>query len=123
MTQQRVPDELYGAFSRKVDELRRRIDEGTLDFWKTMNSLQCLIEGGKAFPAPESVLDKPVQVVLDLTVRARMPITRLRIETVRQLVDRTASDLSSQLIPTFGERELNEIRQRLAEVGLHLKGE
>ena len=45
MTRKRVTDEEYGNLSRKLSELCRRVDEGTLPFEATMEGLQRLIEG------------------------------------------------------------------------------
>lgn len=39
-----LPDEQYGKLSRRVKELMRRIDEGTLDFDLAMTNIQQLIE-------------------------------------------------------------------------------
>lgn len=44
MTQRRVTDEQYGRLQRRMAELSRRVEEGTLSFDKTMDGLQALIE-------------------------------------------------------------------------------
>ena len=44
-----VPDELYGQLKFRLDDLCRRIKEGTLSFDLTMNGLQGLIEGTQVF--------------------------------------------------------------------------
>ena len=48
MTRKRVTDEEYGRLSRRLSELSRRVDEGTLPFEATMAELQRLIEGQEA---------------------------------------------------------------------------
>src|SRR5579859_1622029 len=40
-----VPDEQYGKLTRKLDEVARRVDEGTIPFEPTMLQLQKLVEG------------------------------------------------------------------------------
>jgi len=40
----KITNELLGGFNRKVADLLRRIDEGTLDYWRVMNQLQLVIE-------------------------------------------------------------------------------
>jgi hypothetical protein len=45
MTRRSVTDEHYTALSRRLDEIKRRVDEGTLEFEPTMDSLQAVIEG------------------------------------------------------------------------------
>lgn len=45
MTRKCVTDEQYGRLSRRLDELKRRVDEGTLPFERVMADAQSLIEG------------------------------------------------------------------------------
>jgi len=45
MTRRCVDDEQYGQLSRRVDELKRRVDEKALDFDVNMQLLQQMIEG------------------------------------------------------------------------------
>lgn len=44
MTRRRVSDEQFGQLTRRADELRRRVYEGTLPFDSTMDGLQMLIQ-------------------------------------------------------------------------------
>ncbi len=48
MTRKRVTDEEYGNLSRRLSEVSRRVDEGTLPFEATMEGLQRLVEGQEA---------------------------------------------------------------------------
>ena len=41
----RLPNELLGGFYRRIDDLIRRMDEGTLEYWLVMNAIQKIIEG------------------------------------------------------------------------------
>ncbi len=45
MTRKRVSDEQYGNLTRRLDEIKRRVDEGTLDYGATMSAIQTFIEG------------------------------------------------------------------------------
>jgi transcriptional regulator with XRE-family HTH domain len=69
------------------------------------------------------ILDRPVDT-LGLSVRAERCLkenARKPILTVRQLVGCSARSLLA--IPNFGQTTLMEIRQKLTEYGLRLKGE
>jgi DNA-directed RNA polymerase subunit alpha len=58
---------------------------------------------------------------LNLSVRARKCTTKLGITTIGELVRRTAEDLME--CKNFGVTSLNEVREKLAERGLKLRGE
>ena len=58
---------------------------------------------------------------LALSVRARKCTTKLGITTIGELVRRTAEDLME--CKNFGVTSLNEVREKLAERGLRLRGE
>jgi len=58
---------------------------------------------------------------LNLSVRARKCTTKLGITTIGDLVRRTADDLLE--CKNFGVTSLNEVRERLAERGLRLRGD
>lgn len=58
---------------------------------------------------------------LSLSVRARKCTTKLGITTIGELVRRTAEDLME--CKNFGVTSLNEVREKLAERGLRLRGE
>ncbi len=45
MTRRCVPDELYGRLNRRLDDLKRRIDEETIPLQRAINDIQFLIEG------------------------------------------------------------------------------
>lgn len=67
---------------------------------------------------PESVLNQSVED-LELSVRAARALERLNITTVGDLASRTEAEMLG--LSNFGETSLNEIKQRLAEVGLTLR--
>ena len=58
---------------------------------------------------------------LNLSVRARKCTTKLGIMTVGDLVRRTAEDLLE--CKNFGVTSLNEVREKLADRGLKLRGD
>ena len=58
---------------------------------------------------------------LNLSVRARKCTTKLGIMTIGELVRRTAEDLME--CKNFGVTSLNEVREKLSERGLKLRGE
>jgi DNA-directed RNA polymerase subunit alpha len=57
---------------------------------------------------------------LELSVRARKCLQRLGITTLGELAARTEAELLA--IKNFGQTSLNEIKRRLVEVGLALRG-
>jgi DNA-directed RNA polymerase subunit alpha len=58
---------------------------------------------------------------LNLSVRARKCTTKLGIATIGELLRRTGEDLME--CKNFGVTSLNEVRERLAERGLKLRGD
>lgn len=68
-------------------------------------------------PGSEAVLAKPVSE-LELSVRARRCLQRLNIVTISDLIQHTEADLLATR--NFGVTSLNEIKSRLAELGLQL---
>jgi DNA-directed RNA polymerase subunit alpha len=64
-------------------------------------------------------LDQPIED-LDLTERPRNCLKRAQINTVRELLERTPEDLMA--ITNFGDKSLDEVREKLDERGLTLRG-
>jgi DNA-directed RNA polymerase subunit alpha len=58
---------------------------------------------------------------LNLSVRSRKCMTRLGITLIGELVNRTPDELLSA--KNFGVTSLNEIRAKLAEVGIKLRND
>jgi DNA-directed RNA polymerase subunit alpha len=71
-----------------------------------------------AVVANEGVLATPV-ADLELSVRSRKALGRLRVATLGELASKTEADLLS--CKNFGQTSLNEIKQRLSEYGLELR--
>ena len=71
-------------------------------------------------PEQAALLDRPISE-LNLSVRARKCMTRLNITTIGDLVRKTGDALLE--CKNFGVTSLNEVRQKLAEHGLKLRGE
>ncbi len=68
----------------------------------------------------QAVLNKPVSE-LNLSVRARKCMNRLGINTLGELVTRTADELLEA--KNFGMTSLTEVRDKLAQYGLKLRGD
>lgn len=71
-------------------------------------------------PEEQATLGKPVSE-LNLSVRARKCMHRLNITTLGELVQRTADELLEA--KNFGMTSLNEVRDRLAQYNLKLRGD
>ena len=68
----------------------------------------------------QAVLNKPVSE-LNLSVRARKCMNRLGIQTLGELVQRTADELLES--KNFGMTSLNEVREKINTLGLTLRGD
>jgi DNA-directed RNA polymerase subunit alpha len=68
----------------------------------------------------QAVLNKPVSD-LNLSVRARKCMNRLGINTLGDLIQRSADELLES--KNFGMTSLNEVREKLAQYGLTLRGD
>jgi DNA-directed RNA polymerase subunit alpha len=68
----------------------------------------------------QAVLNKPVSE-LNLSVRARKCMNRLGINSLGELVQRTADELLEA--KNFGMTSLNEVREKLRQYGLSLRGD
>ena len=58
---------------------------------------------------------------LELGVRSYNCLKRVGIETIGDLVMKTEQELAA--IPNFGKKSIEEVRETLAQHGLHLRGE
>jgi len=68
----------------------------------------------------QAVMNKPV-MDMNLSVRARKCMNKLNIGTVGELMSRTADELLEA--KNFGMTSLNEVRDKLAGMGLKLRGD
>lgn len=68
--------------------------------------------------AGATFLDQPVDV-LDLSLRARKLMERLRVSTVGDLVGKTEAEVASG--PNTGQTTMNEVKRALEKFGLALK--
>ncbi len=71
-------------------------------------------------PEERALLAKPI-TDLALSVRARKCMTRLNLQTVGQLLQRSGDELLET--KNFGVTSLNEVRDKLTQMGLKLKGD
>ncbi|MFN6050681.1 MAG: DNA-directed RNA polymerase subunit alpha C-terminal domain-containing protein, partial [Planctomycetia bacterium] len=67
-----------------------------------------------------AMMGKPVSD-LQLSVRARKCMTRLGINTIGELMQRTADELLESR--NFGMTSLSEVREKLQGMGLSLRGD
>jgi DNA-directed RNA polymerase subunit alpha len=71
-------------------------------------------------PEEQAVLNKPVSE-LNLSVRARKCMNRLGINSMGELVQRSADELLES--KNFGMTSLTEVREKLQQIGLTLRGD
>ena len=71
-------------------------------------------------PDEQALLDRPISE-LNLSVRARKCMTRLGLNTIGELIRKTGDDMLES--KNFGVTSLNEVREKLEQVGLKLRGD
>jgi DNA-directed RNA polymerase subunit alpha len=71
-------------------------------------------------PDEQALLDRPI-ADLNLSVRARKCMVRLGMTTIGELVRKTGDDLLES--KNFGVTSLNEVREKLTDLGLKLRGD
>ena len=71
-------------------------------------------------PDEQAMLERPISD-LNLSVRARKCMNRLGLSTLSELIRKTADDLLE--CKNFGVTSLNEVREKLTQLGLKLRGE
>ncbi len=71
-------------------------------------------------PEEQAILNKPV-TELNLSVRARKCMNRLGITTLGELIQRSADELLEA--KNFGQTSLKEVREKLAQYNLKLRGD
>jgi len=71
-------------------------------------------------PEEQAVLNRPV-TELNLSVRARKCMNRLNLNTIGELVNRSGDELMEA--KNFGVTSLNEVKEKLANLGLKLRGD
>lgn len=81
---------------------------------------EMMFDTGHLSPQEQSLLNKPVSE-LNLSVRARKCMTRLNINTIGQLIQRSPDELLASR--NFGVTSLNEVRSKLAELNLKLRND
>jgi DNA-directed RNA polymerase subunit alpha len=105
--------EIKDMLTSKGLRLGQSLEEGST-FERRYNTTQQLSDQEQA------VLNKPVQD-LNLSVRARKCMNRLGINTLGELVQRTADELLES--KNFGMTSLTEVREKLRQFGLVLRGD
>jgi DNA-directed RNA polymerase subunit alpha len=78
------------------------------------------VDFGTVSPDEQAIMDRPISE-LSLSVRARKCMVRLGLNTMGELLRKSADDLLE--CKNFGVTSLNEVRQKLGDMGLKLRGE
>jgi DNA-directed RNA polymerase subunit alpha len=68
----------------------------------------------------QAMLDRPI-ADLNLSVRARKCMARLQINSIGELIRKTGDDMLE--CKNFGVTSLNEVREKLTEMGLKMRGD
>jgi DNA-directed RNA polymerase subunit alpha len=71
-------------------------------------------------PDEQALLERPI-ADLNLSVRARKCMVRLGINTIGELIRKTGDDMLE--CKNFGVTSLNEVREKLAALGLKMRGD
>ena len=71
-------------------------------------------------PDEQALLERPISD-LNLSVRARKCMVRLGISSIGELIRKTGDDLLE--CKNFGVTSLNEVREKLEQHGLKLRGD
>jgi hypothetical protein len=77
MTRKSVTDEQFGRLQRRLGELARRVDEGSVEFEPTMSTLQLLVEGKRLIQQP---LGEPEGDTYHVFVDYQMPRDKDELE-------------------------------------------
>ncbi len=103
--------EIKDMLASKGLRLGQGLEQSTGDVSQSRNPLEATAE-------PE-LLAKPIEE-LNLSVRSRRCMERLGVKSLRDLINKTEVQLMSA--KNFGMTSLNEIKRKLAEYGLRLRG-
>ena len=71
-------------------------------------------------PDEQALLDRPISD-LNLSVRARKCMARLQINIIRELIRKTGDEMLE--CKNFGVTSLNEVREKLTDLGLKMRGD
>jgi DNA-directed RNA polymerase subunit alpha len=71
-------------------------------------------------PDEQALLDRPISD-LNLSVRARKCMARLQINSIGELIRKTGDDMLE--CKNFGVTSLNEVREKLTDLGLKMRGD
>ena len=104
-------EEIKVMLNQKGLRLGQGLEETAGDSSSARNPLE-------ATANPE-ILDRSIDE-LDLSVRSRRCMERLGVRTVRELINKTEVELMAA--KNFGMTSLNEIKRKLTELGLSLRG-
>lgn len=106
-----------------LTELRELMTQHGLSIGQNLHKPEApepLFQNMNLSPEEQAVMNKPI-ADLELSVRSRKCMARLGITTVGELTRKSADDLLSSR--NFGVTSLNELRAKLADLGLALRNE
>ncbi len=104
-------------------EIRDMLHSKGLDlgqFAHPRNEPEVPIDVSQLPPEGQAVLDRPISD-LNLSVRARKCMVRLGMTTIGELIRKTGDDMLE--CKNFGVTSLNEVREKLAQLSLKLRGD
>jgi DNA-directed RNA polymerase subunit alpha len=104
-------------------EIRQMLESKGLDlgqFAYEKQDTDALYDTSLMTPDEQALLDRPI-ADLNLSVRARKCMVRLGLSTIGELLRKTGDDLLE--CKNFGVTSLNEVRDKLAQMGLKLRGD
>lgn len=100
MTRKCVTDGQFGQVSRRADEVKRRVDEGSVPFSRAMKGLQLIAEG------QDLALSDPAALIMELDGFKRLPLDPERpLESWRQVLNIGRHNWSELLATLFDEPE------------------
>jgi len=109
---------------QSLNEIRQIMDKMNLKIGQSLNgpapAPSYAPQREELSPEEQAIHAKPVSD-LNLSVRARKCMTRLGINTIGELVSKSADDLMEAR--NFGVTSLNEIREKLTTLGVGLRGD
>ena len=103
--------EIKDMLAQKGLRLGQGLDQGSSETAASRNPLEATADQG--------LLDRPIET-LNLSVRSRRCMERLGVKSMRDLINKTEVQLMAA--KNFGMTSLNEIKKKLAELGLRLRG-
>ncbi len=104
----------------EIREMMKSKGLGIGQFSQTRDAEVETFDPSSLSPDEQALLDRPIGD-LNLSVRARKCMSRLQLQSIGELVRKSGDDLLE--CKNFGVTSLNEVREKLTQIGLKLRGE